>query len=339
MILSSLKAALGALAFCFALPAFAAGLCDDSRDLIADLSPETRAALVSDIPFATGNFWQARRGEAQMLLIGTYHLDHFRFDDLVPTLAPAIQGASGLWVELAPKDEAALKSWLGSHPEALFDQKGPSLRDRLGAEDWAALSQALQRRGTYPVTVLKTRPWVVASMLEKPACLGATEEILNGLDRRLSALAAEQGLPIHSLEPFDTAVKVFSNLTPEEQLDMIRQGLLIEPKSDDMAATLVGAYFRGESQLYIAFTRQMAIDDFGLDPAEVDRQMKLMFNTLLDGRNAAWVPVLEKASEAGPLVAAFGALHLGGEKGVLNLLAAEGWQVTPWTPGDAWPAP
>lgn len=321
------------LTLALTLPAWAA--CQ-GNDLIAALSPQARLALTPQAPFATGNSWQARRGTAQILFVGTYHLDDPRFDAVTKALTPALAAASGLLVELSPEDERALKSHIARHPETVFDQTGPSLRDRLGPRDWESLSRAVLSRGTPSAAVLRMRPWLVASMLEVPACLmGASVE--RGLDRRLTTLATAQGLPIRSLEPFDTALKVFASLSPDDQLDMIRQALLTEPLAEDMATTLTEAYFRGESQLFLAFTRQEAIDHLGLTPAEVDRQTAVMMAALLDGRNAAWVPVLE--AQTGPTVAAFGALHLGGDKGVLNLLAQDGWQVTPWTPGDAWPAP
>ena len=42
-------------------------------------------------------------------------------------------------------------------------------------------------------------------------------------------------------------------------------------------------------------------------------------------RNRAWIPVLTGAASKGPVFAAFGALHLSGQDGVLNLLQREGF--------------
>ena len=47
-------------------------------------------------------------------------------------------------------------------------------------------------------------------------------------------------------------------------------------------------------------------------------------------RNRAWLPVIEAQAAKGQLVVAFGALHLPGETGVLNLLAQNGWKISPW---------
>ncbi|MBL9053177.1 MAG: TraB/GumN family protein, partial [Tabrizicola sp.] len=46
-------------------------------------------------------------------------------------------------------------------------------------------------------------------------------------------------------------------------------------------------------------------------------------------RNRAWIPVLTKAAAEGPVFAAFGALHLSGKEGVLNLLEQEGFTIEP----------
>ena len=42
-------------------------------------------------------------------------------------------------------------------------------------------------------------------------------------------------------------------------------------------------------------------------------------------RNRAWIPVIEAAAPKGPVVAAFGALHLSGTDGVLALARARGF--------------
>ena len=46
---------------------------------------------------------------------------------------------------------------------------------------------------------------------------------------------------------------------------------------------------------------------------------------LMVQRNQDWIPVLTRAAADGPVLAAFGALHLSGDQGVLALLQAEGF--------------
>ena len=48
-------------------------------------------------------------------------------------------------------------------------------------------------------------------------------------------------------------------------------------------------------------------------------------SAIADVFNRAWIPVLTEAAAKGPVFAAFGALHLSGQDGVLNLLQKEGF--------------
>ena len=66
--------------------------------------------------------------------------------------------------------------------------------------------------------------------------------------------------------------------------------------------------------------------------AEADREFALVEEAMLNRRNRAWLPVITGAAAEGPLVVAFGALHLSGDQGVLNLLAQDGWTVASLTP-------
>ena len=317
------------------LPLSAAADCT-GRDLIAALSGPARAALEAEaeVPFATGNLFTATRGADRLLLVGTYHLDDPRFDAMEAALQAPLAAAETLMVEMAPAEEAAYRAHLGAHPEVIFDQAGPSLQAQLGPQDWEALTKAVASRGTPPAAVVRMRPWVVAGILDMPPCPGLSSR---GLDRRLIAAAMARGQPVVSLEPFDTALKTLATLPQADQLDMLRQALATEAMAEDLATTLSAAYFRGENRLFMAYLRHAAIETLGLPRAEVDRQLALIAGPLLDDRNRSWIAPLEAAAARGPTVAAFGALHLSGEAGVLALLQARGWRIAAHAPGATWP--
>ena len=50
---------------------------------------------------------------------------------------------------------------------------------------------------------------------------------------------------------------------------------------------------------------------------------------LLDDRNVAWIPKLESSIKTTPSFIAVGAGHLGGKNGVIQLLRAKGYKITP----------
>lgn len=334
-----LRPIIAALLLAFAPLQAAAATCTGT-DLIAALPEADRQALqraVDAVPYGRGLQWRAEKGDARILLVGTYHFGDDRHDAAVAALRPAVAAADALLVEAGPEEEARLQAALAADPTLMVSGDGPTLPERLEPAEWQRLSEALAQRGMPAVMAAKLRPWYVATMLGFSPCMleqvaetGAT----GGLDHRLIEVAEEAGVPVRALEPWDTLFSLFAGMTPEEELDMIRAALPAAAHADDYAVTLTEAYFAGETWLIWEFGRLDAYRSSGLDRATVDAQAALMQQTLMDERNRAWIGPLTRAAEAAAargrgVVAAFGALHLPGENGVLRLLEREGWTISP----------
>jgi hypothetical protein len=63
-----------------------------------------------------------------------------------------------------------------------------------------------------------------------------------------------------------------------------------------------------------------------MEPAEQNEIFKKAF---YDDRNVEWIPVMKRKMNLAPTFFAVGAAHLGGEKGLLQLLKDEGYTLTP----------
>lgn len=305
------------------------------QNLIAALPPEQRAALhaAADAqPFAKGNLWTATKGGQTITLIGTYHQGDPRHDAILARVSDTVATAATLLVEAGPKEAAALKANIARHPERLINATGPSLAETLSAQDWLRLSDAMQKRGIPPLFAATMQPWYVSSVLAIPPCQFTQGDSVPGLDLRLVTLATDRGVPVVSLEPFDTVFGIFDSFSAADQFTMLVQTLDAAAIEDDMAVTVADSYFSGENRLFWEFTRLQIMTGSAVSQAEVDRQLALIEEAMINRRNRAWVPVIVAAAARGPVVAAFGALHLSGEQGVLNLLAGEGWAVLPMAP-------
>jgi uncharacterized protein YbaP (TraB family) len=324
---------LAALGLALLSPALALADCPLGHNLITALPAAQQATLqaaADAAPFATGNIWHATRGAEHITVVGTFHLDDPRLAAIAASLTPDIAAAQTLLVEAGPEEEAALKSTLAAHPELLINP-GPSLPDTLAPADWARLSLALTARGIPPVFAAKLQPWYLSTILSVPACQLAGMDAAKGLDKRLMAEAAAKGVPIKGLEPHDTLFKMFDTFTQADQIEMLLETLdTTGPLEVDMATTLTDAYFAGQSRLFWEFSRQQMLDMPGADPARVTRLFDLVEQAMMIRRNQAWIPVIRAQAAKGPVVVAVGALHLPGQQGVLNLLQAEGYEVSPW---------
>ena len=316
------------------LPGSALARCQ-GQNMIAGLPAPDSAALEAATaahPHARGNLWRASRmgadGTAQsVILLGTYHMADPRHDAILARVAPLLAEARALLVEAGPEEERALKRDIAATPDLLFITEGPSLMEQMPAEDWAAVAKALSDRNIPAFMGAKMRPWYLATMLAIAPCDMAEVAAGKGLDHRLMDLAQERGLPIRALEPHTTLFRIFETLSPEQQLDMLRSSLLMEDRIADFAATLSDGYFAENSRQVWEYLRLTSHGLPGYTPARADAEFAMMEQVLMSRRNHAWVPVIEGEAEKGPVFVAFGALHLPGQDGVLNLLEGRGWQV------------
>lgn len=321
-------------ALCAVLAGEAAAQCV-GRNLVDALPPGPRAELdraTAAQPYARGNLWTARRGDRTMTVVGTDHLSDPRHAATVAAVGPLVDGARALLVEAGPEEEAAIRRAFGENPGLLTLTEGPSLLELLPEPEWARLSAAMAARGIPPFMAAKFRPWYVSVMLSVPPCAMGAMTDPKGLDRLLIDRAAAGGVPIRALEPYDTLFAIFDAVTMEEQLAMIRSALRQEDRVADMSVTLTDLYVRGESRATWEFMRLQSGGLPGLTPERVGADFARMEDLLMIRRNRAWIPVIEAASAESPIVVAFGALHLSGEAGVLNLLGEAGWTLEPLGP-------
>lgn len=330
-----IRSALVALTF-LTLPVSALAECI-GRDLFEALAPETRAAIdeaVAQVPHQRGLLWRATRGDAEMVLVGTYHFADRRHQAILSRIAGPLADAAALYVEATPEDEERLQQALQRDPSLMFDPDGPTLPERLLPDEWARLSLAIEERGVPAVLASRMRPWYVALLLGVSPCMIETmaDPDSQGLDRMLGDLAQTMRVPIRSLEPWDTVFSLFRDLGPDQEEDMIRAALPAAEYADDYAATLTAAYFAGEVWRIWEFGRFDAYENSGLPRDTVDEQIGLAQSLLMDRRNRDWIAPLVAGAESAALqdkriVAGFGALHLPGEQGVLRLLENQGWQI------------
>lgn len=298
------------------------------KNLLEAMDAGERAAVLQNahaVPFAQGNFWRATRNGQDITLIGTYHMDDPRHDETLARLGPDLDRATTLLVEAGPDEMAALKDRIGREPDLMVITNGPTLAEQFPAEVWEKLSDAMRLRGVPPFMAAKMQPWYLSMILSIPPCALQEMGEDRGLDALIVAVATARGLPIAALEPYDTIFDIFDAMPAEDQLSMITAALALEDQSEDMSVTMADSYFAEEPRLIWELSRAQALKLEGYSPERVAHEFDIMEDAMMTRRNRAWIPVLTEAAAKGPVLAAFGALHLSGPEGVLALLAAEGF--------------
>ena len=325
------------------LPAIAAALCFLASPLAAECAGENlfaqmpaeklaRIEAAADaVPFPRGNAWRATKGNQVITIMGTYHFDDPRHASNLKALTPDIAAATTVLVEAGPDEEKALMDLIAKDPSKIMIMEGPTLLERLPPEVWEDLSAALTLRGIPGFMAAKMQPWYVAVLLSVPPCAMDKLQDPKGLDGLVIDKALELGVPVRGLEPFDTVFRIFDSMSAEETLAMIETTLAVEDRAEDYSATLADSYFAGTSRMIWEYMREESYALPGYTRERVDAEFAKMEETLIAERNRAWIPVLDITSARGPVFAAFGALHLSGNDGVLALLQDEGFDIKPLT--------
>jgi uncharacterized protein len=322
--MSRIVAAL-AMLLCLATPVHAQCV---GKNLITALSPDDRAvldALTAKVPHPIGNYWRATKGDQSITLIGSYHFDDPRHAATMAALTPMIAAATTVLVEAGPEQETALKAQISRDPSLMIITTGPTLIEQLPADDWAALTTAMRARGVPAFMAAKFQPWYISVMLGIPPCAMAEATTSKGLDGQIIDAATAAAVPITALEPFDTVFKIFGGLSNADQLSMIHSTLAMEDLGTDYSVTLADTYFSQDTRAIWEFTRLQSLAVPGATPDQVNGEFARMEEALMASRNRSWIPVIEAAAANGPTFAAFGALHLSGNDGVLALLERDGY--------------
>lgn len=317
----------------FLMPALAQAACS-GPSLVDRLTAEQRADLeraTARMSYGEGLFWTARKADRQITLAGTMHLFDDRHALLLDRMAAPLAEAGLLLTEMAPGDETAMQRAMARDPSLVFITDGPTLPERLSEDDWQELAEAARDRQMPGVMAAKSQPWFLSMTLSIPPCaMGDLIAGKTGLDHMIMDRAEAEGVPIASLEDWRTIPSHFQAIPMEDQIDMLRMALMAPDLQEEAFVAMLDSYFAGRVAEIWELSR-LSIEL--LDPAEraaARAGFEMTEDLLLDARNAAWLPVILDAAERHDrVVVAAGAAHLPGETGILALLEAEGWQISP----------
>ncbi len=185
----------------------------------------------------------------------------------------------------------------------------PALDQQLGPEVWIEFNKRLEGAGE---TYKRMQPWVVVGFILNKMIAGLPPA--TPMDQELSARAVDQKKELGFLEPAELQLTLLKkHLNAEELKEMIVD---FEKQKTDLY-TLIDAYKKADIE---TLTYQSFKDK--------DRKPE-MYEDMFYKRNRSWIPLIKSYIERGNVFVAFGAGHMVGEQGILDLLQKEGFEVTP----------
>lgn len=299
----------------------------DLRATLSEADRQEIRALSEATPYSRGNHWIARRGGQTIHLIGTMHFNDPRLEGVAERLAPIFETAELLMLEV-DRDSMFNFGSDGDMSDFLLTE-GPSLIDLMGDEAWSRTAKVLRRNHIPPWMAAKMQPWMVAQLLATPGCLRKDKSRINGLDRRLEAIAKVEGTPVGSLETMEEVLALLNAEPLEQQVRDLVAALPLYTGSLDAHTTMREGYFAQDVTFLLEVIRRQArAKSLGqISDESFDRQWGQFMQTMLDTRNALWMPRILGRAE-GNIVVAVGAAHLSGDAGLLAQLNQAGYSLS-----------
>lgn len=275
------------------------------------LSGFTAFVVTAQAPKEKTLLWKitSKDATAPSYLYGTFHLlcpDDFNMPEAVQQV---FHQTKQLYLEIDLDDPMMMAKMM----KGIKMKDGHTLKEYMSAKDYDSCAKIFKEKTSLPLSMVASyKPFMLSSMLY-PAMIGCQPI---AFEKEFEKMAKADSMEINGLETIEDQLAVFDKVPYSSQAKMLVKSLFDFDKGKQQFFEMVAKYK----------TKNVAAlhDDISGD-TELGNYEKL----LLDKRNKNWIPVIAKAVAIKPTFIAVGAGHLGGKKGVINLLRKQGYKVTP----------
>lgn len=279
------------------------------------LAPGWVAAASRD-RFSYGVLWRIHyRDKPPSHVFGTIHVADPRLAALPAPVAQAFAFARSLTLEFTA-DRFAREHFL----EAALFPDPQTLEDEIGVRDFERVVERLAPLGLSRAFIRKLKPWGVLINLRNPR--GATPGAWPTLDEQLLSGARSRRLPLYTMESVGEQIFTFDEFPMASQVALLRDALEHEAELIEMAEHTLDAYLArdldGIWRIQVDFDRRHP---------QIAPHNAVFVKRVIYDRSVVMAYRMQRQLRQGKAFVALGALHLHGPKGVLNLLAQDGFRV------------
>lgn len=326
-----MRATLSALLISAALPTASLALCSGaSIESYLDADVLAEVDRISDTTLnGKGLIWKAERDNEQITFFGSLHIYDPRLLPLRDEARSALESADLLLVEQTTEQLQEMQRELMADPSLILLPEGKTLIGMINEATWELLAEAGRARGLPSPMTARFQPWYLVAALGTPPCaMPDIQAGLTGLDAMVMEDANVMGVETRALEDWRDSLRILYEDPIEDQIDMLEMSILPPELEHALFASTFDAYFAGDVARVWELSRAALTLIPDADLSHANEVFDDFADGLLDDRNQSWIDDLESAATEGPVVAVFGAAHLSGDNGVLNLMSQNGWQIT-----------
>ena len=254
--------------------------------------------------------WKATRGKSVVWLCGSIHLLRENDYPLPEPYRTAFAEAKTVVMELPPgssSDPAVQKGML----EAGRPAGGMPLETTVSAGTWKAVEEWSRRSGMSLSTLQPMKPWMAALTISVLGYERQGFSVSRGMEAWFTDRMGDRATA--GLETAVGQLALFDHIGLPVQEEMILQAIDEEKNAGARIRQLVESWHEGDAP------RLASLMEESMKPFPEVKKL------LLDERNAAWVPEIEKFLEGSETVMVLvGSGHLAGKGSVVDLLEQKG---------------
>lgn len=274
----------------------------------------SRAHAQAAANYDQGLLWRVEKpGAAASHLFGTVHLADKRVTAIPDAVRKQFDAAKSFTMEVSPD-----QSNIATLAARMVYMDGRDLSGVVGEEFFRKVAALTAGIGLPAEMARMFKPWAMVLLLQMPQ-----QKMEDVLDFTLQRMASQQGKPLSYLESVDEQVAAFERMSEAEQIALLKHAVETHHELKAQTEKLVQAYLQRD-------LGQM----WQIGEAEAERRpelkpLKQVFDQrLLYDRNTRMAERMQPQLKAGAAFVAVGALHLYGDKGLLSLLARDGYRVS-----------
>jgi uncharacterized protein YbaP (TraB family) len=269
-------------------------------------------------------FYVATRGTTTIYVLGTLHVgDPADYPAAQPFRAPilaALAASPTLALELSPDELLVSQDDVSKYGVCRRDCLPGLLPEPL----WHKLAMRLRGNPAAIDAIKKMRPWLASLVVETYDSLSAGLQTEYGTEAQLQNVYLKTRGKIVGLETLPQQMHAFTGLSLAQQREMLAQDLVQTAAQNVADVRALHRLWRVGDADAIAAWQAAKSENLARDKRVSDT----IDNKIVYERNRRFVSrMLQIAAPNKPVFVAIGALHLGGPKGVLQLLRQRGFVV------------
>jgi uncharacterized protein YbaP (TraB family) len=258
-------------------------------------------------------------------LFGTIHLI-CKEDVVMPRATKRCFAASRQLALEFDISKAGEQAMMAAMDKGVLMRDGTTLRDLIDSADFALLDRYfLDSAGMSLKMMERFKPMFLSMFLMESG--SECEE--TSYEEEFSRIAKQQKKPIVGVETMQQQLELFDRIPYKEQATMLVEEIksIVQPSANKPAATvdlasITTLYKQGRISELLDAMREESIKGASGGGTSFEE-------ILLNERNRAWIPILDKMMRSKATFVAVGAGHLAGTQGVVSLLRKQGFVLTP----------